>query len=188
MIKSNLTIYNTQIETISSLGSNVKKIYAPWRSPYIKKDHDQTLSDSGCVFCDAAKSNTDEKHHILLRGKDSFVITNKYPYSAGHVLVVPYEHHADLSDLTSEQRGEMMELANLSAEVLKKELNAQGINMGLNLGEVAGAGIPGHVHMHVLPRWKHDSNFMPLIAETKVISTDLDEIYKILKKRFSAHK
>ena len=162
----------------------MKKMYAPWRTPYIKKDHDVNNLDQGCVFCTTLKSDSDDKNFVLKRGKNCFVILNLYPYNAGHLLVLPNQHTGSLNELSPETRAEMMELTNQASEALQITLKAQGVNVGLNLGEVAGGGIPDHVHMHVLPRWPHDTNFMPLLANTKMISTDLDEVYSLLKESF----
>ena len=161
----------------------MKKMYAPWRTPYTKRDHDNK-KDKGCVFCTTFKSSDDTKHFVLFRGKHNFVILNLYPYNAGHVLILPNKHVGDLSDLNAEERAEMMELTNKAAGILQKSIKAKGINIGLNIGEVAGGGIPDHIHMHVLPRWPHDTNFMPLLADTKLISIDLEEVYDLLKDAF----
>ena len=109
---------------------------------------------------------------------------NRFPYNAGHLLILPYKHVADLNDLPAEAQHELIELTAKSIDVLKKELGAQGINIGMNLGKIGGAGIPAHIHQHVLPRWQGDTNFLPILTETKAISFDLREIYNKLKEAF----
>lgn len=111
---------------------------------------------------------------------------NKYPYNAGHLLILPIKHVASLAELTKEARSELIELQSQSVEILQKTLNNDGANIGINLGKAAGAGIPSHLHIHILPRWQGDTNFMPTIAQTKVISFDLGQYYKKLKKQFNA--
>ncbi|HJM68759.1 MAG TPA: HIT domain-containing protein [Candidatus Babeliales bacterium] len=160
----------------------MKKMYAPWRTPYTKREAKK--KGDGCVFCTTFNSSTDKDNFVLFRGKHCFVILNLYPYNAGHVLVLPNKHVDDLNDLNAEERTEMMELTNKASQILKNKVKAKGINIGLNLGEVAGGGIPDHIHMHVLPRWPHDTNFMPLIADTKLISIDLNDVYDLLKDEF----
>ncbi|OGB97234.1 hypothetical protein A3F06_02495 [candidate division TM6 bacterium RIFCSPHIGHO2_12_FULL_36_22] len=161
----------------------MKKMYAPWRTPYVKSI--TKPKDNDCVFCTTLNNHkADRENFVLFRGKHCFVILNLYPYNAGHILILPNKHVSDLDDLTSKERTEMMELTNQATKIMKDRLKAKGINIGLNIGEVAGGGIPDHIHMHVLPRWPHDTNFMPLIANTKLISVDLNDVYDLLKDQF----
>jgi ATP adenylyltransferase len=165
----------------------MKKLYAPWRSPYasaIDNSKQEQTKKEECVFCAQLKEHTDEKHLVLLRGDHHAVMINKYPYNAGHLLVVSLEHKATLAELSQESRTELIELTNQCVEILKKELCAEGINVGLNLGRIAGAGIPSHIHMHILPRWNGDTNFLPTLTDTKQISFDLRDIYNQLKPAF----
>ncbi len=123
----------------------------------------------GCVFCDHLTENDDETAHILFRGRDVFVILNAFPYNTGHLMIAPIEHVAELKDLSREQRAELFERTSQSVDVLTEGLAPHGFNIGMNLGTVAGAGIPGHLHLHVVPRWGGDTNFMPIVGDTKVL-------------------
>lgn len=165
----------------------MKKLYAPWRADYTTgsahKNHENQVQDE-CVFCKQIQSGENEKHFILKRFDHHMVILNLYPYNAGHLLIISLEHQATLSELSAESRTELIELSTLCVEIVKEALGAHGINVGLNLGKAAGAGIPSHIHTHVLPRFLGDTNFMPTLAETKVISFDLHAIYQKLKPYF----
>jgi ATP adenylyltransferase len=155
----------------------MKIMWAPWRIEYIRSPkHD------GCIFCDFPKENRDKERLILYRGKHCFIIMNNYPYNPGHVMIAPYRHVGRWEDLTDYELLEMMQLSQLMIKALKKTMNPQGFNMGVNLGRVAGAGIDDHVHLHIVPRWNGDTNFMPVIANTKVIPESLEEAYDELKK------
>ncbi|KUH33575.1 HIT family hydrolase [Thermococcus celericrescens] len=155
----------------------MKTLWAPWRIEYIRSPkHD------GCIFCDFPKENRDRERLILYRGKHCFIIMNNYPYNPGHVMIAPYRHVGRWEDLTEEELLEIMKLSQLMIKALKKTMNPQGFNMGVNLGRVAGAGIDDHVHLHIVPRWNGDTNFMPVIADTKVIPESLEEAYDELKK------
>jgi len=165
----------------------MKKLFAPWRSDYASDSGEakkEKTTKTQCLFCSQLKENKDETYFILKRLKHSFVMLNRYPYNAGHLLVLPIKHCANLNDLSKEERAELMELTNHSIEIVNKVLKNDGLNVGLNLGKAAGAGIPSHLHIHILPRWEGDTNFMPTIAQTKVISFDLGQIYGQLKQKF----
>ena len=165
----------------------MKRLYAPWRSLYAKnvqETKNEKATAGECDFCKQLALNQDEKYFILRRFTHSFVCLNLYPYNAGHLLILPLQHKPTLTDLSPEIRGEIMELTSLSTGIVKDVLHCQGINIGINLGTAAGAGIPSHVHVHVLPRWTGDSNFMPILADTKMISFDLNSIYAQLKPAF----
>lgn len=165
----------------------MKRLYAPWRSTYTNKvsgTKDEIGTADHCVFCQQFKENNDAKYFILRRFAYNVVILNLYPYNAGHILILPLQHYPDLFSMPQNARFEMIELITTTIEIIKKELKAQGTNIGFNLGKAAGAGIPSHVHMHTIPRWFGDTNFLPLIADTKQISTDLNEIYKQLLPHF----
>jgi ATP adenylyltransferase len=167
----------------------MKLLYAPWRENYTTKsvrgktDPDNNQEDE-CVFCEQLKNNNDSENFILGRFKHSYVVLNLYPYNGGHLLVLPLNHKAKLSELLPEARTEIMEIVSHCSAILEKELDAKGINVGLNQGKAAGAGLPSHLHFHVLPRWIGDTNFMPTIGETKVISTSLNDTYTKLKPYF----
>lgn len=161
-------------------------LYAPWRKKYVQKiQGDMNTDNKVCVFCDQLSKKDDETYFVLGRYTHHAILMNLYPYNAGHLLIIPFAHVQSLEELSDDSRTELISLANESICILKKVLNAQGINIGLNLGKAAGAGIPEHLHLHVLPRWVGDTNFLPLLADTKQISVDLHEMYKRLQPAFS---
>ena len=165
----------------------MKKIYAPWRERYVThdlKDGSREHTSDECVFCSQFAQNEDDKHLILKRFSNVAIVMNLYPYHTGHLMILPLAHIPDLVGLSAQVRAEFMEATNHSIEILKKVIKPHGFNVGMNLGEASGGGIPSHLHQHVLPRWNGDTNFMPLIAGTKVISTDIQETFKKLKKVF----
>ncbi|WP_297476242.1 HIT domain-containing protein [Thermococcus sp.] len=155
----------------------MKVLWAPWRIEYIRSPKHE-----GCIFCDFPKENRDRERLILYRGKKAFVIMNNYPYNPGHVMVVPYRHVANWEDLTDGELLEIMKLTQLMIKAIKRAMNPDGFNLGVNLGRVAGAGIDSHVHLHIVPRWNGDTNFMPVVADTKVIPESLQEAYDELKR------
>lgn len=166
----------------------MKQLYAPWRSTYatsIAHSKDENSSSDDCVFCTKLSANNDDAHFIIKRGQHAAVLLNLYPYNAGHLLVIPYEHVAPLHSLSAQARAELIELASISSYILQSKLNAHGINIGLNLGQAAGAGIPAHIHLHVLPRYTGDTNFLPTLGQTKQISFDMQLIFKQLKDAFN---
>jgi ATP adenylyltransferase len=152
-------------------------LWTPWRYRYIA----DAKKDEGCVFCEAVAANDDARTLIVLRGRKNFIILNRFPYTSGHVMVVPYVHSADLSACDAETAAEIMTLAQRSQAALEKTYHPQGYNLGMNLGRAAGAGVTGHLHMHVLPRWSGDSNFMTVVGETRVEPEDLDTTYEKLR-------
>ena len=164
----------------------MKFLYAPWRTGYLTKAQDRSRQkgQSHCPFCQKIAENQDEKNLILTRRKHAFVVLNLYPYNTAHTMVIPYRHCADLTDLTDEERTEIMALLNETITKTQSIYNPNGFNIGMNLGAAAGAGIPEHLHMHVLPRWQGDTNFLPLLGQTKQISYDLLEVYRKLKEVF----
>ena len=156
------------------------KIWAPWRMNYIRGK-----KIKGCLFCNKMKSKNDRKNHIIFRGKKAFIIMNIYPYNNGHLMVAPYKHTGDFNKLNSEELLEMMDLLKKAINALKKILKPQGFNVGFNIGKVSGAGVVNHAHMHVVPRWTGDTNFMPVVGGVKVVSQSLDSLYAELKKIFN---
>ena len=153
------------------------RLWAPWRMEYILDDS----RGGGCIFCDYAKEEEDRKNLILSRGEKSFVIMNRYPYANGHLMITPYAHLSDVSLLSD---GEMLELSSeikRSVGILKKAMFPDGFNIGMNVGKAAGAGIDDHLHMHIVPRWNGDTNFMPVLSDTRVMPEALDETYRKLK-------
>ncbi len=137
--------------------------------------------DEDCIFCKKANDKDDEANYVLLRGKYSFVLLNIYPYNNGHLMVTPYRHIADFTDLSDDELSEIFKLIKISKKKLEIALNPEGFNIGLNIGAAAGAGIKDHIHFHIVPRWVGDTNFMPLLSDTKVLSQSLTELYRLLK-------
>ena len=135
---------------------------------------------TGCIFCDYATEGKDEENLVLVRKKLTYVIMNRYPYSVGHILIAPYRHTADLTSLSDEEKNEIFTLSQLGVSILQKSMNADGFNIGMNLGRVAGAGIDTHLHLHIVPRWNGDTNFMSVTAETKV----LPEALSVTRQKF----
>ena len=157
-------------------------IWAPWRSKYIREvsSAKKQNREQRCIFCEAVKKD-DNEALILYRGKSCYVMMNLYPYNTGHIMIIPYNHVPSIEYLSSSELLEMMQLVKISIKIIKQALNPDGFNIGINLGRAAGAGIEEHVHMHVVPRWVGDANFMPIIAGVKVLPQDVQETYKILK-------
>ena len=145
-------------------------LWTPWRYAYVSG----TEKTVGCVFCDAPKEKDDAKTGIVHRGKSCYVILNTYPYTPGHVMIVPYTHLDELRKLPGEAAQEMMTLSQRMESVLRALYRPDGINLGMNIGKAAGAGIAGHIHMHVLPRWVADANFVSVVGETRVLPETLD--------------
>jgi ATP adenylyltransferase len=157
----------------------MENVWAPWRMAYINEP-----DKSGCFLCDAWRDPDFRKHRVLMKGRSAFVIMNIFPYNNGHLMIAPAEHHGDLASLGPAVRAELMELLTLSTGALASAMSPDGFNAGINLGRVAGAGLPGHIHLHVVPRWSGDTNFMPVVGETKVISEHLDVTWMKLKAAF----
>src|SRR3954454_3711144 len=151
----------------------MKYLWTPWRSTYMKKNREK----SGCVFCDAAAASDDRESLVVYRGQHCFVILNRYPYTSGHLMVAPYLHVSRLSEVDEDAAGEMMRLTRFSEKTLGGVYSPDGINLGMNMGEAAGAGIEQHIHMHVLPRWKGDANFMTSVGQTRIIPEVLSDTW-----------
>ncbi len=156
------------------------RLWTPWRMPYLRGEDERP---NGCVFCHKL-NYSDDKEHILYRGGFCYVTLNRYPYSNGHLMVVPYVHVPSLEDLDTPTLSEMMQIVNLGLAALREAYAPHGFNVGVNLGTAAGAGIAEHVHMHVVPRWMADTNFMPVVGQTWVIPELLDEAYARLRPIF----
>src|SRR3989338_8462617 len=155
----------------------MEKLWAPWREKYVKKI---IKAQKGSIFTRMLKEKKDKKNYIFIRSRHSFSVLNLYPYNNGHILIVPNRQVFDLSQLRKEERDDLLDLLDTTKELLDQVLHPQGYNIGINLGRVAGAGMPEHLHIHVVPRWRGDVNFMPVTATTKVISQSLDSLYKKL--------
>lgn len=138
----------------------------------------------GCVFCELPEKDDDEQVRILKRGERGFVILNSYPYNPGHVMVAPFRHTGDLESLDAEEQLELGGLLQDAVRALREEMEPHGFNVGMNLGRIAGAGIPDHLHWHVVPRWSGDTNFMPIVGQTRILPELLDETYRRLRPRF----
>jgi ATP adenylyltransferase len=156
----------------------MEQLWAPWRLNYIVSS-----PPKGCVFC-LGKPEEDESRLVLYRGSHMFVVMNAFPYSNGHLLIPPYRHISDLADLTDDESLEMMQLTRESCRILKETCRPDGFNIGINLGGAAGAGIAEHLHLHIVPRWHSDTNFMPVLADVKVIPEALEATYRKLKEHF----
>jgi ATP adenylyltransferase len=159
-------------------------LWTPWRNQYMKMVTEGKQPD--CIFCDAVQLNRDEETLIVHRGKKAFVILNRFPYTCGHVMIVPYAHLAQLSWCEPDALQEITALAQKMEGVFQREYKPDGMNVGMNLGRAAGAGVAGHLHLHVLPRWFGDSNFMTVAGETRILPEELDVTYERLKKALQA--
>jgi ATP adenylyltransferase len=152
-------------------------LWTPWRYAYVTS----ASATTGCIFCDAPKES-DEKAYIVYRGSHCYIILNTYPYTNGHVMIVPYAHLDELEKLPSDAANEMMALSQRLEVVLRALYRPDGINLGMNIGKAAGAGVAGHIHMHILPRWVADANFLSVISETRVLPETLDVTWQRIHK------
>ena len=157
----------------------MERIWAPWRIEYVLMEKPER-----CIFCEKPGENKDARNYILYRGEKNFIIMNSYPYNPGHLLVTPYRHVGNLEELTEEERNEHFELVSRSIIALREAFNPAGFNIGSNLGKVAGAGIDDHFHSHIVPRWQGDTNFMPVLADVRVLPQALADTYQALKGKF----
>jgi ATP adenylyltransferase len=160
-----------------------ERIWAPWRLEYVTGA--AKGSDEGCIFCAALADGDDEANLIVHRGDRCFVILNKYPYTNGHLMVAPYDHVATIQALEEATASEMMALAQRAIEALERSYSPHGYNVGFNQGRVAGAGVEHHIHMHVVPRWGGDTNYMPVLADTRVLPQMLEQSYEALRGAFA---
>ena len=159
----------------------MERLYAPWRMAYIEQPHEPNAGETGCVFCDAAASADNVKNLVVHRGESAFVVLNKFPYNSGHLLIVPYTHTAKLDDLTDAATTELLTLAKAAQRALEEVMHPEGYNLGMNLGTAGGAGIADHLHLHVVPRWNGDTNFMPVLTDVKVMPDSLEHSYLLLR-------
>lgn len=160
-------------------------LWSPWRSHYVTSG--QAQQPPGCVFCHFAnqpEADSDAKHFILFRGQYNFLLLNLYPYTTAHMMIVPFAHVAELAALPKPVSDEMMDLAKAAQLAIGQEYKPDGYNLGMNLGSAAGAGIAAHLHLHLLPRWSGDANFMTTVGETRVLPESLADTYQKLKKHF----
>ncbi len=154
----------------------MEKLWAPWRMQYIG-----ALPEGECIFCDKPKQDKDEENLVLHRSERAFIMMNAFPYNNGHLLVAPYKHVPDINGLDDEDLLDLMKLTQMCTKVLELTSCPHGFNIGINMGQVAGAGIAEHIHLHVVPRWSGDTNFMPVVGETKVLPEALADTYAKLK-------
>lgn len=159
----------------------MKRLFSPWRSAYIQT-FKHTQKSSKCLFCRIAKERKDAGNYVVCRGKHCFVVLNLYPYNSGHLMIVPYKHTNTIEALTEREFAEILTITTRAQKALRKISKPHGFNFGANFGRVAGAGIDKHVHFHLVPRWSGDTNFMPVLADTKLISEEMQKMWKELKR------
>ncbi len=160
----------------------MQRLWAPWRLQYVT---DQAPKKEGCFFCNAFKDVGNEEDHLLLyRANKAFVMLNRFPYNGGHIMVAPARHYGDFEDASNDEIQEIWELVALSKAVVKRGMQAEGVNIGVNQGKCAGAGVLDHLHVHLVPRWEGDVNFMPVMADIKVMPQALVECHKVLAPLF----
>jgi ATP adenylyltransferase len=156
------------------------RIWAPWRLPYVK----DASKDTDCIFCTKPAEGNDEETFIVHRGERCYVILNTFPYTNGHLMVAPFQHVGRLQDLDGETLAEIMRLGARATAILDDAYGPEGYNVGFNQGRIAGAGFDSHIHMHVVPRWAGDTNYMPVIADTRVMPQSLEQSYETLRGAF----
>jgi ATP adenylyltransferase len=161
----------------------MEKLFSPWRSRYISSFAEKEKEER-CVLCDAWVSVDDDESLVVYRGNEAFILMNKFPYNSGHLMIIPARHTPDFQSLTPTETSEMMELLSGSERALRELSQPQGFNIGMNVGRVSGAGIDAHLHWHIVPRWNGDTNFMPILADVKVVSEDMAEQSKRLREIF----
>jgi ATP adenylyltransferase len=155
----------------------MQRLFSPWRKPYIGRDK-QAEKTKGCVFCAALNAEDSAENLVVARDRNSFVMLNRFPYTSGHLMVLPLKHAARLDEVDATTRAEMMELQTKAIEVLSRVYKPDGFNLGANLGAAAGAGIEEHLHLHVVPRWIGDTNFMPTVGQARVLPEALEETWQ----------
>ena len=163
------------------------RLWTPWRYRYVSSANPKGADrpGDGCIFCEKAASSDDRGNYVVLRAERNFLILNLYPYTSGHLMIAPYEHVATLAEAPQETLQEMMRLTARAEIALRQVYRPDGLNIGMNVGESAGAGVAGHIHMHVLPRWTGDGSFMTTVAETRVLPETLETTYERLKAALS---
>jgi ATP adenylyltransferase len=161
----------------------MERIWAPWRMEFILSD-----KDGRCFLCDAAAApaSADRDNYVICRAEGAFVIMNRYPYNNGHLLVAPVRHEGRFDEIRADEFAAIDRLAQAAVGIMRRVVNAEGYNLGYNLGKVAGAGVQDHLHLHVVPRWSGDTNFMPVINDTHVIPQAMTELYDVLRPHFAA--
>jgi len=162
----------------------MKQLWASWRMKYIQNG----AKESGCVFCNALAKTDGAENLIVMRAEHSFAILNKFPYTSGHLMIVPIAHQASLEELTPAARAEMMELVAQFIGIMRRIYTPEGFNIGVNIGKAAGAGVPGHVHIHIVPRWVGDTNFTTTISELRILPETLEETYRRTREAWDSEK
>ena len=161
----------------------MEHLWAPWRIRYILAGKDE-----GCLFCRKSQESDDARNHIVIRERNCFALLNTFPYNAGHLMVAPYKHTGELDDLSDQELNDLMGLTRRCKQLLRRAMKPEGFNIGLNLGRCAGAGVVDHLHVHIVPRWNGDTNFMPVLADTHVVPQALDELYQVLIRNIESGK
>ena len=159
----------------------MQRIWAPWRMQYILQSH----KSGECILCDKPAEKNDSENYILFRGRYNFIILNAFPYTPGHLMVAPYRHVGNITEADAKEVKELFELIQLCVELLTQTIKPDGFNIGMNLGKVAGAGLEGHIHMHIVPRWNGDHNYMSIVADTRVLSEGLAATFDKLSEGLS---
>ena len=162
----------------------MERLYSPWRSKYIDTFKGAAPKEEACIFCSALENNNDKERLVIHRGKLAFVIMNLYPYNSGHMMVVPNRHTAEFHSLTTEENFECTSLLQIAQKALVELSHPHGYNIGMNLGKAGGAGIDDHLHWHIVPRWNGDTNFMPVVADIKMVSEDMEHQWEQLQQFF----
>ncbi len=174
--------YSAMADSLLQLAGTMNYLWSPWRMEYILAPK----SDEGCIFCNGLKLADGPENLIAYRGLKAFVMLNRFPYTSGHLMIVPYEHQPSLDLLEAGSRADIMELAARATHVLEAVYSPQGFNLGMNIGNAAGAGISEHVHLHVVPRWVGDTNFMSSVSQVRVLPELLEETYRRVKEAWEA--
>lgn len=159
----------------------MKQLWAPWRLEYVTGDR-----EDGCLFCRLLSGDDDKKNLVLKRSSHTAVVMNRYPYANGHLMICPIRHTSEAGDLSGSEKAGMMDALSQAIAVLRETMKPEGFNAGFNIGSAAGAGVADHLHMHVVPRWNGDVNFMPVLGDTGVISQHLDDLWESLHRKFNA--
>lgn len=157
--------------------TDMQRLWAPWRNTFLTGPRRR-----GCIFCAAKRSRRDRTHYVIARGTHVFALLNLYPYNNGHLMIAPYRHVGSLTMIRPAEWAELLRMAQRLTGRLNRTLRPHGFNIGINVGREAGAGIPGHLHVHVVPRWRGDTNCMPILTNTKIISQSLDELFSLLSR------
>jgi len=177
----NFDLTSSKSRFVSREKNLMEKLWAPWRKEFISGK-----KEKGCIFCNKLKEKKDKKNLVLFRGKLSFVVMNKYPYNSGHLMVAPYRHTGKLEELKHEELSDLARLTQKCVMILKKTMKPHGFNLGMNLQKISGAGVADHLHLHIVPRWTGDTNFMPAIAGANVLPEHLRDTYAKLAPGFDA--